>query len=294
MTSLKSLSELSYQTWDKTIILFITSHGLIIEEQPEKIKLFTIPDGIIIKRALISTPGECNIVGEQEVNGYVKLINSLKSELTSNRETTQNEAIQKVVDTMEKIDYKESKIIEDEIKELQSKSKKNKLSDVDLSRLQVRTGYIHNLNKGFNINFFGPGKQILNKTYIRSNLESTKNDWVIKVLNIPGQPDLLSFLKIQTRGGDTNITLEEIISFLKSKGVETVILFDLSCSNVADTDLTDVTERSTRRYRRDILNMGYGGKRLKVKKIKKSMKTKKNKKTRKTMKNKNTKNYKKQ
>ena len=277
MTSMESLNELSSPQWEKTIILSITTHGGIIQESPEDIRVFTVPEGMTIKRALISTPGECNLLYSQEARRYLNFISNNKNKLTSNIESIQNETIQKIVDFIKNDSLKGSiQYAKEKEKELEQTSKKMKLNTEDEEILNTYTRFLNNINKGFNINYFDSGTQILNKLYTRYNVEKTKNDWSIQVMNIRGMPDLLSFIRLQTRRGESVITLEEIINFLNYKGVENVIIFDFSCSDFMNEEQYEIEDqRAIRRHRRDISKMNYGGKKnRKSKRVKKQLKNK--------------------
>jgi hypothetical protein len=272
--SLKSVKSLASKNWHDTAILFITTHGLIIKEDEEHdVDTFIVPKGITIKRAMVSAPGECNIVSEEIVDSYVKLINSLKTKLMSNRETTQDDAIKKIVDTIKRTDSSNLHMRRTFTRNLLRQKEKEELNESDEEHLENYQGYIRQFEKGFTIQEFNTGDQILNKKYLRENVESTKNDWVIKVMNIPGQPDLLSFLKMQTRGGESTIRLQEIVDFLIEKGVKNIIIFDLTCSNITYPDLTEFSKRETRSTRRSVRERKIGGKSIKHKKTKKYRKS---------------------
>jgi hypothetical protein len=61
--------------------------------------------------------------------------------------------------------------------------------------------------------------------------------------------------RMSLRGhSDSTITLKELLEFLKIKGVERIILFDLSCSNVLDKDYDNVitSNRSLRFLRKEL------------------------------------------
>jgi hypothetical protein len=274
MISLKSLAA---PHWDDTAILFITTHGLIIKEEDQDVNTFIVPEGIIIKRALASVPGQCNIVGELDVNAYVSLINAYKSNLMSNRETTRDAAVNDVMESIKRSDTKDLKHKKDYVNSLQKFSKYNEVDEEDEEHLSNYQGYIREFEKGFTIQEFNPGDTIIDKKYIRTNFEATKNDWIIKVMNIPGTPDLLSFLRTQTRGGDSSITLKEIVDFLIGKGVKNIIIFDLTCSNIATSELVDYDSYTVRAIRRDISKRNMGGKNKKRTKNKRMTKKKRTK-----------------
>jgi len=257
--------------WNKTAVLFITTHGsiTITEEETADVNTLIVPEGITIKRASVSVPGECNIVSEDDVNDYVKIINKYMSELTSNRETTQDHAIQTIMLTIKKIGLEEVEGLTNKLKSLKGKPE----FDED------EEGFVHNYNYGFKIDTINSGKEIINKKYERYDSKSSKNNWVIKVMNIKGQPDLLSFLKRQTRSENSIVTLREILYFLQSKGVENIVILDISCGTFFTTADEGFDRRTIRRLRRSI-KKSFGGKRNKTVRFIKR-KTKKNKKSKK-------------
>jgi hypothetical protein len=285
MISSESLNELSLSQWDKTIILCITTHGGILQEPPENIRLFTVPEGMTIKRASISTPGECNLLSSDDANDYIKLIYNNKNDLISNNDILQNETIENLVDIIKNANYEGPiQYAKDKVKELRQASKRMRLNTEHKDTLNTFSRYLNNLNKSFTIKIFDSGTELYNKMFTRFNEDKINNDWSIQIINIKGMPDLLSYLKLQTRRGESIITLGEIINFLKSKGVENIVIFDFSCSNLMDNERNELMdERAIRRYRRDIFNMNYGGKKnRKSKRLKKNLKNK-----RKTIKRKN-------
>lgn len=268
--------------WGETAILLISTHGLIIKgDNEEEVRTFVVPDGVTIKRAAVSVPGECNIASETDVDGYVRVINRYMPELLSNRDTTQNHAINTVLGTIRGVDvrdlgYKRMTVTEDEKRKERGDET---FDESDDEHLQNYKRYIRHFDKGHKFKIFEEGQQILNKKYLRTNSEATRNDWVVNVLSIPGHPDLFSFIKTQTRFGDTKMTLQEIVQFLQEKGVKNIIIFDLSCSNIAMPDHEEYDQRTVRYQRRLAKKEGYGGKRNK--KYNTKRRTKKNRKTRK-------------
>lgn len=258
----KKWDSLSSNNWNPTAILFITTHGIVTkEDETSDIHTFTVPQGITIKRATASTPGECNIVEPEVIDGYVSLIKSLMSELLSNREDTQNNAISKVFTTVQKI----------ESNELTKKRKYIEIAGDNEDYVEDYKRFVKNFNKAFGYKEFHSGEQIIDKKYVRSNNQATKNDWTMKVMNIPGNPDLLSFLKSQTRFGESTVTLKEIVEFLQGKGVSTIVIFDMTCSSIMTTNFVEYPERHVRRLRRDIKDRQIGG----YTKFKTSFKTRK-------------------
>ena len=133
-------------------------------------------------------------------------------------------------------------------------------------------------------------RRMVNKIYARNNTEAINEtgDWQIKVLNMDGQPDIGRFItgKPNIRG-EIETSLSEILDFFDNNGVRRVMIFDYSCSNVADVDFERIypSERSRRLDQRNILveageqKLGWGGK--KQKKYKRKTKKNKSKKSKK-------------
>jgi hypothetical protein len=252
-------SPLNRPYWGDNIILFITTHGIIVkEDENADFNTFTVPQGITIKRTLASVPGECNFMDDETVEEYVSLVNRFMSELTSNRETTQNYAIEKISNAMHKSDKNKIKI-----------SLNETYDDDDFDEVDYNN-YVNQFDKSFNYKQFLPGEEMINKQFKRTNELVKKHDWSINIMNMPGHPDLLSFLKIQTRRGDSIITLKEIVDFLKNKGVTQIILFDMSCSSIMNNEYNEYNQRVIRKSRRNIIDRKIGGKKSKYKrKVKK-------------------------
>ena len=90
-------------------------------------------------------------------------------------------------------------------------------------------------------------------------------------MNVEGKPDLITKLKGRSYADkDTNVYLEEIISYLHDKGVKEVILIDLSCSNFEyeleendeNNSETSISERNTRSIRNNLIKERLNGGRV--------------------------------
>jgi hypothetical protein len=289
----KNIANLGSSDWGNTAVLFISTHGTIMTHDstesvtdkyaynPDVINTFVVPEGITIKRASVSAPGECNIVSEDFTNTYARYVNNNIRSLTSNNETTQDNAINKVLKTIRTKDTKDLKRKrQDYITDVLKSNKDREYSEDVQKEIEDERGYINQFDKGFTFQVFSSGDTIINKFYTRTNVQSTINDWVIKIMNLEGQPDLLSFLKRQTRHGDSDITLEDIVNFLITKNVKNIILIDLTCSLIRTEDMDDYPQRKIRDFRKDIISRKIGGKIKSVTKKfgKKRRKSRKNKK----------------
>jgi len=253
-----------------TIILAITTHGMIHLKDDDNPHSFIVPEGMKIIRSLMSSIGECNILNEDHVNEEVNIIEQNIEELLAPE--TQLDTVLTVTDKIRDIDLDNLYYKESEVKELRKKN----IDDMDFDEYetkQIYEGFIHSFDKSHIINIKYSGDRVFDKSYNRLEEEATANDWVIKVVNMPDQPDLLTYLLKLKSDETSTITFEDIVLFLKSKMVETLIVFDFSCSEIMDKygwmRASPRTARQTRRSMtsydpktKTLVNV-FGGKRTK-------------------------------
>ena len=251
------------------ILLAITSHGWINCDDGD-IDTFVIPDGITVNKVTMSSPGNVNFVNETQLNKSMRDVKRRKKRiLQSKKSSTVIKAINEAIQDIKDVDYQEKKFLEDErllpvIPEDDSEERMNDISQ-----------YLHGLNKAHKNYILKPGDVVINKKYMRENCQATKYDWGMPILNLPGEPDLLQLLRIQTRKGTCGITLSEIVDYFKNNGVKELIIFDFSCSVFANDDNDfSLPKRKVRSIRREIIKKGLpsGGKRIKTRKNLKRLK----------------------
>lgn len=235
---------LAMPNWPETLILLISTHGNIICEN-DVLKKFILPPGIELERVQMATPGEVNVASEEQVKGYASMINAHRDELLSTNPTTQKHALEKMV---KRIRYHDL---------MYARAYKEVYVDVpEEDRDEHMAGYLEGLNRAHKITKHHSTRSspvvLIDKLYSRTNEYANKNDWTIKVMNIPGQPDLLSFLKLQTRHGESNIYLKEVINECVNHGVKKLIMFDFSCGVFTDSELQEKPKREQRILRRRI------------------------------------------
>jgi hypothetical protein len=234
-------------SFPSTIILAITTHGKIHLKDDYNPQSFIVPEGMKIIRSLMSSIGECNILNERDVNKQINIIKKNMKKLLKPKD--QLDTVVSVTGKIRKIDLDNLHYKETKVKELG----KIKIDDMDFDEYetqQMYKVYIHSLDKAHIINIKYSGDNILNKSYDRLDEEPTSNDWVIKVVNMPGQPDILTYLLKLKSDETSTITFEDIVLFLKSKMVETLIVFDFSCSDIIDKDgEMSPSERTVRKVR---------------------------------------------
>ena len=282
--------------YPERVILANLSHGSITVKKDGNEKTFVMPAEISVKRAWSSVPGVCNFV-DPETNAYfVRTIQSSKGRLeTIPFENVDNE-FKVLLNTFKKYDR------EDTVEPLKS-IVKNKdtivAKEIGVETEEEKTDYLTEAKKYvdtydsfFQLSTYLPGERVIDKLYTRTNTEAantpSERSWVTLLVNVePGSLDLLTLMRPQTRGGEINIYLSEIINFLKDKGVKEVILFDNSCSVFFDEDGTEYLDRSIRVRRNNIVNRvspgKFGGK-TKKRRRQKRIKTKNKKRTKKTRK----------
>jgi hypothetical protein len=280
---------LSKQTFPTTIILLITTHGEVRLDEKGEVQKFTIPKDMTIIRSMSSVIGECNIVSEPMVNDYIKSVNNnFKYLLDTTNLPKQILGVNLVTKDIRSIDTEH--LPTNILQEIKIGEKVGEKKDLDIYKT-----YNYGFDRAHTIKVVTGNQEIMNKIYTRTSDEQpTEYDWVIKPLNLEGEPELLNFFTSylnRAKRGKVNeiITLENIVEFLYSKGVKTIIIFDISCTTIRDQEGYDISEREVRNKRRKLQNMRelkLGGNRKKKSKItNKKKKTKIYKRKKKTRKN---------
>jgi hypothetical protein len=271
----------------KKVLLSITTHGVLKTWKSERGDIadtFRIPEDITLFKINVSSLGECNFMRPEVVKEFTSVVKRyepyiLRHKTKKSDKTLSKHKLESLSRTIRSKELKEEiKDAQNEVKNFFKQIKKGeKISDAELERFNLLSTYVDAYDRSYRVSVFSPGEITTNKTYSRTNVEATKTDWVIKALNMKGQPDILQYLFVQTRGGKSQITLQDLVDFLKSKGVEEIFLVDFSCSVFQDIDsYEDLSPRAVRRTRRDIISLkSHGGKKTKYNKKSRKNKTKK-------------------
>ena len=273
-------------SYPNTVLLAVTSHGLTkCDDVSKKVITFNVPTAMKIIKLSAVAPGVCNLTEPENLD---KTIEPIVKKINKPDEFTKllRDPIRYLEELADFIKNKEADTISATIND----------KDPDFDR-KIRDDYIHHRNKGYTIREYNPNNPMINKDFVRNNrTELNRGAWDFRIsaLNASevGKPDL--FNEITQRrtyaDADTTITLEQIVIFLKSKGVQQIIIIDLSCANFETESGNELTEIEERNLRRELLKSGLNGGKGKSKKQKK-YKTKHIKNSRK---NKKTQKYKKQ
>ncbi len=245
----------------KTVVLVISTHGKVtVDDKDAEEHTFIFPAGIKMTKLNVSTYGECNIVDEDQMDTYVKKIKRNMRSLLSPRRTMKT--FRSLASTFHKEDTSALKSLKPMYKALEQTLAEDKAgmdTGIDMTEAKdlhkIYRGYFSGFDRNYTMETKKTGDITLNKFYLRENKTATTNDWVIKAVNIPGEPDLMSWAVRQTRNGTSRITLEELVHMLRTYGVKEVIIFDFSCSDIGTKDLeNDLNLRETRRNRRAFLS----------------------------------------
>jgi hypothetical protein len=249
----------------KKVILAISSHGWIHcdEGNPET---FIIPEGITVNKITMSTPGNVNFVDPQQLKKSIKSIKKQQKRiLDSKKPATVQRAIEDLKESIKDIDKFEVPFLESEKRNTKRPSDEDEIEEYETRKEQIEE-YLYGLNKAHKNFILHPGDVVINKRYERENCTATKYDWVMPILNVPGEPDLLNLLRVQTRHGSCNSSLSEIINYFRDNSVEELTIIDFSCSvflegDIKKDDLYNLTQREVRNIRRDFLkeDKPYGG-----------------------------------
>lgn len=235
----------------KTLLLGVSTHGMIPTIDDDRPKLMRVPKGMKITKIGVATPGVCNITFERQI------------ELLFSKLAKQYENDRDLFSMVNTIDY----VQHSPVKELASSQLKSEnKGDEDFIT------FLRHLDRPISLNTYTSGQELVDKIYARSGEEgeSSPFDFKLSMLNVKGKPDLFHFMSTgrtiaPTRSDETDISihLSTLIDYLRSAGVKEVILLDFSCS-VIDSD----DPRLGRRIGLEVAKRGLG--RKSTKKVRKS------------------------
>lgn len=246
-------------SYPEKVIVVVTCHGSIeVNKSNNQPKLFRIPDKMKIVKMSAVTPGICNLTIDEDVDKFIKMILDKKHKKEMKKGLKSPETYAKSLGNL-------YKLIEDEtVKGIYTASPD--------SNTEIRNTYIHHRDKSYEIITYNrKHPYMINKEYSRNNKNEQNSsawDFGIFCLNVEGKPDLITELKGRSyTDKNTYVYLEEIISYLRGKGVKEVVLLDLSCSvfeyeqdeNDENNKETTVSERNTRSIRSNLIKQRLNG-----------------------------------
>lgn len=234
----------------KTVVLSITLHGRMSVENGA-VTTFTVPQGMRIIKVSAVTPGVCNVTTGEEIK-------------------TANDSIRKVFGsprlTYEEVASKLASLVQS-LKTLESDTTATIRSQLKTQKDEDMLNMLRYMDNGFKVVQYESEKPIINKEFGRSDGEGldSVDDYKITALNAVGQPDLHSIIvsersgSTMTRGstkseGEFLLRLSTIVTFLQKNGVENILLFDFSCS-----EMTEGSPRFIRNERLNLMKEGFNG-----------------------------------
>jgi hypothetical protein len=281
-------------SYPKTIVLAITSHGVIPLDEMGKPETFTLPRGVTLMKVNAVSPGVCNIMSSDDSDDYVESIiewvkkldkkglSKKKEDFTKNLAATfkHEDRIRTFPEVESLLPSKKRELLSKKFEEHDDYSGYlDKMKDI-----QTDEAYLNQVPAGYKISSFKNKRYktrqevrsskkniVIEKIYSRDNAdEQFESSWDFKIIavNVLGFPDLLVEMTSRRNRDISEVTLSEIIYYLHViKDVEEIILIDFSCSSFSDIDkegfsFDSLDERTIRTLRREILKEGiYGGRR---------------------------------
>jgi hypothetical protein len=248
----------------ETVVLSISTHGIVIKDKES----MTIPRGMQFAKMSWVMPTVCSFMDGDDVAACNKII--ISNVLDPRRPITSENLQERCEDITKQL----SGILKENVA-----ANREVIKEVETGRdtdefLEHRKAYVRAANRGLRVFSTLTGtKTFINKAYVRDRTEAINpnGDWQIRVLNIPGQPDVVNFIEgraYNTRG-ESETDLKEIMNVLKSNGVKNVMMFDFSCANVTDEGRLDVltSSRETRAFGRDAVHAATAGVPVQVSKL---------------------------
>lgn len=258
-------------------VIGISTHGVIIKDRP----IIPVPRGIDIAKMNFVMPSVCSFLGYEDVK---RCNDTIIEEIDNTPGLLRQDVYTMCVGLAEKIKPILLSSIRDAGEYLKSASVAGIVETEEVTEIEAKKN-IDRLNafkygEDRAINIFSTTRGIthmVNKSFTRtvgSDLANPYGDWQMKLLNHRDQPDIIpdiyKFIGRRYTRSESEITLEQLLSFLTSKGIRKVIIFDYSCSNITDDMREDIAKdeagrRILARNARTELDLsrgtlGYGGK----------------------------------
>jgi len=243
--------------YPETAVITITTHGIIIVDQKNRIpETFRIPDPIRIIKVNSVIPTIANVEEDIHINTSIQVIfNRINDLVTEQDQTVLLETCKQIATSLKK--QIGTNLV---VKEIEKELKK----DPD-AVIKYDKDFFYNIEKGFLVADC-TGKYIINKTYTVNKTHDVINsdprnyDMKITIINGSTVIDLMTEINlakgIRTNYGTLSVTTKDIITFLQSKQVKRIIIFDFSCSNLGYPTFIDAysdDHRAERLRKRELL-----------------------------------------
>ena len=249
----------------ETVVLSISTHGIVVKDKAP----MTIPRGMQFAKMSWVMPTICSFMGEEDVEAANKII------MSNVLDTTQPITSENLQEKCQEITKQLSGILHDSVATNRATIKAVERGEDTDKMLEHRKAYVRAAPRGLRVFSTLTGtKTYINKGYIRDRTEAlnSQGDWQIRALNMPGEPDIVNFIKgrVYNTRGESETDLKEILKVLKKNEVKNVMIFDFSCANVTDEDRVDFfspNSRGERAFGRDAVHIATTGETVPVSKL---------------------------
>lgn len=248
----------------KTLFISINTHGgidSIDKKNGKEIPITYIPSNIKSLYKIDATPlGIDNVIRETDIVKYINVINKHinlafpVNKIDDCKSASENDEF--FIDKCINLITNELKsICKNEIKNNLKRKFNNFIEDNDY---KMYCDFV-NYGKIFQTIKYKSNDKIINKTFCYSSDEKNTLVSDIKIINKEYENidlfDLLIEKNLCSKYTDDGyeISLEKILSYLSTNGVEKIIMFDLTCSNVIPENYFN--SRYLRKLRRDVIRL---------------------------------------
>lgn len=216
----ESKTQLDSIEYPKTAIIAITTDGFIKtdDEPPYNAITFNVPDGLSIIKYSEVPADVCSFFDSESITNYVEFIKTKcdSIETADDKETFIETNIGAVF-------KKQTNMFVDYIKKHPEES----------TEPEKHIKLLKHYKLGNKTNIFKSGEAMVNKGYFADKTDHASivpnHNHKILLLNVDEIPDLFDNVKVIDRGLEL-VNLEDLVLFLKERGVECVVIFDFTCN----------------------------------------------------------------
>ena len=225
--------------YPKTVVLNISTHGNLNYNASHYAPLM-FKACLPMTTITATKPGVCNFVNREDANALSNIVRDV---------TLKHSDTNSII--------KVAKEIQTKLKTFDAYTEKP-LNSEDYEYIK----FLRHYDSRYTLKTYRYGDMVMDKVFSTnrkdvSDYDDEINAWIITVVNMPGTPNLFHLMS-QRSNRESTATMEDIMYFLKSKGVEGILVVDFSCAIIVDTNTRKiVSDRVARNVRRK-LNGGRG------------------------------------
>ena len=237
----------------KTLILGITTHGVLQVNPMNQVYVYKVPEGITITRTNQTAIGVCNILNDYIIDDVITFID--------------NTYLRSDMDDATKLSHAAAVMID---------AKRHMLKVVRRTKGYKTDGeaieFVRGSDQPVETATYNPGDLIPDKEFFikpSDDKTTSRHNHRINILNIPDiHIDLMSEIiepnkltkpipdQVKQHAQEGFVTTEDIVLFAQQYGVEHIMIFDFTCGNIAGIE----DDRELRRVYRHMRKEHNGGK----------------------------------